>query len=84
MKMDKNDYNQWEPKLKPLPCPFCGGIPFVLPENPMEEGDAGGFVECKNEHCFVRPTVDDGEEICDMRGPGAYKDIAIKRWNKRA
>ena len=82
--MNKNDYGQWEATLKPLPCPFCGEIPSVEPENPMKDGDAGGTVECKNELCFVKPTVDDDEEILDMRGPGAYKDIAIRRWNKRA
>ena len=69
---------------KPLPCPFCGKMPFVGPENPQEEGNAWGVVCCKNEKCPAQPRVEDGEEIADMRGSDAYKAAAIKRWNQRS
>lgn len=82
--MKPGDYKQWEPKLKPSPCPFCGKVPAVLPKRPDLDGDAWGQVSCQNRRCEAQPTVVDGSAMSDMRGPGAYKDMAIKRWNKRA
>ena len=70
--------------LKPLPCPFCGELPTILPVNPKKEGNAWGAVQCMNEDCQARPFVDDGESWSDDRGSNAYKESAIKRWNKRA
>lgn len=82
--MDPKDYKQWLPKLTPLPCPFCGKKPKVLPADPKTEGDAWGAVACVNKRCPAQPGVEDGSNLSDMRGPGAYKDMAIRRWNKRS
>ena len=81
--MNKDDYNQWEQKLTPLPCPFCGKRPKVYPIDPSIEGDAFGQVRCQNQRCPVNPVCNDESLQSDMRGPGAYKDLAIKRWNRR-
>jgi len=67
----------------PLPCPFCGRRPFVGPADPKKEGNAFGYVECRNAGCPANPRVEDGEPVADDRGPEAYKLAAIKRWNKR-
>lgn len=82
--MDKKDYKQWLPKLTPMPCPFCGKQPKVTPTRPEYDGDAWGAVVCTNMRCPARPIVKDGSILADMRGPGAYKDMAIRRWNKRS
>lgn len=68
--------------LKPRRCPFCGGTPTVYPLNPEKDGDAWGAVGCANDNCPAKPYVEDGEDISDERGTEAYKQIAIKRWNK--
>jgi len=81
--MKKSDYKQWDHKLVPLPCPFCGKAPHIGPHDPSIEGDAFGFVACLNSRCAVQPECRDGSKQADMRGPGAYKDLAIKRWNRR-
>jgi len=81
--MNQSDYRQWLPKLTPLECPFCGEAPRIMPSNPEKDGDAWGSVRCVNKRCHAQPTVDDESQIADMRGPGAYKDMAIKKWNKR-
>jgi hypothetical protein len=78
------DKPQLKPKLKPLPCPFCGKKPKLAPQNPAEEGNAWGSVYCANNRCEVAPSVDDGQDCADERGTGAYMDCAIQRWNKRA
>ena len=82
--MKKEDYKQWKSKLIPLPCPLCGKWPMVGPKDPKKEGDAYGYVRCTNKRCYVMPKVGDGTLVADMRGPGAYRDAAIRRWNKRA
>ena len=69
--------------LEPLPCPFCGELPAVLPKNPEKEGNCFGMVACRNPGCSAQPTVHDGETIADERGSDLYKLAAIIRWNKR-
>lgn len=67
-----------------LPCPFCGKPPKVYPVRPDVEGNAFGQVRCENDKCPAQPCVNDDEGVADNRGPTAYKNIAIARWNKRA
>lgn len=75
---------QEKPTLTPLPCPFCGKAPKVGPKDQKTQGNAWGFVQCANSRCAVQPGVEDGANVSDERGSGAYQDLAIKRWNKRA
>lgn len=75
---------QLKPKLKPLPCPFCGRKPKVLPTNPKIEGDAWAAVACFSTKCFACPVVGDGDNLAANYGSGFYKDLAISRWNKRS
>jgi hypothetical protein len=70
--------------MKPLPCPFCGTPPEVYPKDPKNEGAAWGQVRCEYEDCPAHPNVKDGEPVADERGAEAYRQAAIKRWNKRA
>ncbi len=72
-----------DPLVIPLPCPFCGVKPVVLPENPSEEGNAWGRVNCQNNDCPARPAVADGDNLSDNRGSDEYKKLAILRWNIR-
>lgn len=58
-------------------------MPKLAPQNPDLEGDAWGEVYCDNDLCAAQPSVRDGEDVSDMRGPAAYIDCAIQRWNKR-
>lgn len=67
----------------PLPCPFCGWPPAVLPLRPKKEGNAWGAVECVNDDCPAKPRVEDGEDVADERGSDAYKAAAVTRWNRR-
>lgn len=67
----------------PLPCPFCGEIPEVYPKNPAEEGNAWGEVSCVNPRCVAQPSVQDGSKQADERGSAKYKQLAIRRWNRR-
>jgi hypothetical protein len=66
-----------------LPCPFCGCVPHVGPDNPKKQGDAWGYVECLSEECPANPQVFDHEQVSDSRGSDEYKNAAIKRWNQR-
>lgn len=68
----------------PIPCPWCGLVPVVLPEDPKTEGNCWAQVACVNADCPAKPSVRDGEMCNDERGSDAYKEIAIQRWNKRA
>lgn len=65
----------------PLPCPFCGKQPKVMPSNPKMDGNAWGAVACVNRRCPAQPQVNDGALGCDERGSDAYKASAIRRWN---
>jgi hypothetical protein len=71
----------------PLPCPFCGEPPVVLPvaEDVAsgEVGDAWGEVACLNDECPAILSVGDGETVNDSRGSEEYKRLAIVRWNRR-
>lgn len=68
----------------PLPCPFCGKQPIVLPADPKTEGNAWGRIECQNPICPAQPKVADGVHVSDERGSDKYKAAAIRRWNRRA
>lgn len=75
---------QLKPKLTPLGCPFCGKKPRLFPTDPERDGNAWGAVVCVNGRCPVRPECRDGSMQADERGTGAYQDLAIRRWNRRA
>ena len=64
---------------KPLPCPFCGCAPVILPEDPKREGDAWGKVVCSNDKCAAIPST----EYYDDQGTKFCKEQAILRWNTR-
>lgn len=76
--------------MTPLPCPFCGEKPVLAPEDPAVEGNAWGMVKCENKRCVTYDKVfghgvhvSDGALSCDSRGSTAYKNAAIRRWNRR-
>lgn len=69
---------------EPLPCPFCGLQPVIIPTDPAKEGNAWGEVRCVSSQCVAKPSVRDGVGVSDERGSDAYKEAAIKRWNTRA
>ena len=69
--------------MKPLPCPFCGALPIILPEKPERDGGCWGEVKCVNKECCVSPCVYDGDPVADDRGSEAYIQLAIERWNIR-
>ncbi len=62
---------------RPLPCPFCGVLPYV------QEGKDMGRVECINDRCDAQPYVTDRANLDDGRGSAKYRDEAIRRWNRR-
>ncbi len=49
------------PRVKPLPCPFCGKIPNVYPTDPSREGNAfgGGLDEAYNLMSADRAPISD-------------------------
>lgn len=55
---------------EPLPCPFCGKVPFV---RPMESE-----VVCRNPDCTAKPCIDSDWSVENLR------ESAIARWNTRA
>lgn len=72
--------------LKPLPCPFCGSSPHVLPTHPLSpnNGHAWGEVRCCNSGCPAQPRVRDGAVTDELGGePEPYQREAIRRWNRR-
>lgn len=71
-----------EAKKKLLPCPFCGAIPYVLPQDPGKEGDRWAWVQCQNFVCPAKPRVTDGLTDEIEGGPETYKAVAIRRWNE--
>ena len=74
---------QTDKLLTPLPCPFCGSLPKVMPSNPKKDGDAWGAVQCCNRKCAIAPRATDDEDIGDGRGSDSYKNSAIRVWNTR-
>ena len=81
---------QMKPTLTPAACPFCGSPPELEPDNPETDGNAWGEVRCTDIECATHDhvrvygvSVSDGESVNDDRGPGAYIDAAITRWNRR-
>ena len=69
--------------IKLLPCPWCGKTPEVFPKDPEVSGNAWGSVCCVNKKCQAQPYVNDGSLVADDRGSDKYKELAIKRWNRR-
>ena len=68
----------------PLPCPFCGQLPRVGPEQGPDVGTCWGYVRCEHPACPAQPSVGDGIPVADSRGLAAYQASAIERWNQRA
>lgn len=68
----------------PLPCPFCGALPWLGPVNPKMDGNCVGYVVCSNDQCQARPMVSHDILVNDERGTKAYQANAIVRWNTRA
>jgi hypothetical protein len=73
-------------QLKPLPCPFCGEPPELMPRDPDSSdplANSWGGVRCINESCPAQPKVLEREPL-DDRGTEAYQQVAIGLWNRRA
>jgi len=58
--------------LLPLPCPFCGGEADLR----VPQKGAGGsiLIGCEDPTCLG---------WCDLSGPFATPDHALKMWNRR-
>ena len=59
-----------------LPCPFCGGEPFVEPKNPKTEGDAWTRISCQNGECYVSASV-------RINADNSHYAQAAEAWNAR-
>lgn len=70
--------------VTPLPCPFCGEPPRLLPTDPSREGNGWGAVACGNQRCPAQPRVDDYDVENDKGGTPAHLAAAVRRWNQRA
>lgn len=55
------------------PCPFCGELPYVQPENPKIEGDAWTRIACD---CDASPEV-------VVRADDTHYEDAKRIWNAR-
>lgn len=71
-----------EQTTTPLPCPFCGAAPVVLPKEPEVDGDGWGAVACVNARCHAQPMVKKRNVRLD--NSAGHKRIAIRKWNQRA
>lgn len=70
-------------QIRPIGCPFCGEIPDVLPFDPKRDGGCWGEVRCVNANCHAKPVVRDSARLNTDCGSAAYKEIAIRHWNRR-
>lgn len=59
-------------RREPLPCPFCGGEPYII-EPQYQAADFQVGCDEKDNDCPVNPFVD-----------GETYDVAVERWNHRA
>lgn len=67
----------------PKPCPFCGAQPEIFPVDRFRT-DRWASVKCTNRDCPAQPEAHDGEEVGDDLSRQAFRDAAIRRWNRRA
>lgn len=71
--------NKFSEEIKPLPCPFCGGMPEAL----IIKGFVSqGVVFCNNNNCPAQPEVNDGSSHV-FEDDDEYKRLATLRWNTR-
>lgn len=55
---------------EPMPCPFCGTSPVVVPWH--GGGPRKTMVACESDDCWINPDV-----------TGSTRKEAIRRWNDR-
>ena len=66
-------------KIKPLPCPFCGGR-AVVKRRAIGFDTIADIVECGRVWCPVHPET----TPCDEKGVLRGRAGAIESWNRRA